>query len=71
MYCHQWEGHGYHCIPNFLCQPEYQLLRGLHEDSLEACHSARLGKRKSSLGIKDPLSSLSAYLIDGDHLYET
>lgn len=68
---HQQEGRGSHSIPTFLCQPEYQLLRALPEDSLGACHSAGLGKRKSSLGTKVPLSSFSTYLTDGEYLHET
>lgn len=37
MFCHRLEGHGYHFIPNSLCQPEWQFLTGLSEVSLGAC----------------------------------
>lgn len=48
MFCHPWEGHGLHSIPNSLWQPEGQFLTGLPEDSLGACHSAGLGKRNAA-----------------------
>lgn len=52
-------------------QSSANLSEELPEDSLGACLSARLGKRKSNLDIKVPLTSLSAYLIVAAYYYET
>lgn len=55
-------------FPISSANPSASLSEVSPEDSLGACHRTRLGKRKSSLGIKVSPPSFSAYLIVTIHM---